>query len=180
MRLRDADQFNADLVELTKSALLRPFVTEHRAAVEKFERHVLDKAVRQHRADDTGSILGAQRHLFAAAIGKRVHLFGDDVGVLADRSCENFCELEDRRCHLDKAVQLGRCACCLAHLPMSSGRLRKKVLSAADRLQGTHAQISDDPREDVSSQLTPQGVLQRCLMISHARRGFAVAGTTSN
>jgi hypothetical protein len=71
--------------------------------------------------------------------------------MLANRPRENFCELEDRGCHLDEAIQPSHGARRLAHLPVASRRLREKVLSAADWLEGTHAQISGDPREDVSS-----------------------------
>src|SRR5207302_1663434 len=46
LRLRDPDNLDADLVELTEAALLRPFVAEHRAVIEELERHALREAVR--------------------------------------------------------------------------------------------------------------------------------------
>src|SRR5205823_3249843 len=97
LRLSDANQLHADLVELAEPSPLRALVAEHRAAVEEFERRALDEAVRDYRADHAGRILGPQRHFLAAAVGKRVHLLGDDVGVLADRSDKDFGEFENRR-----------------------------------------------------------------------------------
>src|SRR4029077_16229987 len=50
LRLRYAEQFDPDLVELAKPPLLRPLVAEHRARIEEFERGRLGEAVGKHRA----------------------------------------------------------------------------------------------------------------------------------
>jgi len=141
LRLRHADQLDADLVKLAKAALLRSLIAEHRAAVEEFERHVLGEAVGDHRTNHAGSVLWPQRDFLAAAVGEGVHLLGNDVGVLADRSRENVGELENRRRHFGEAIELGRGPRSLDHPAVAPRHLGEKILSTADPLQGAHTKF---------------------------------------
>src|SRR3546814_6442595 len=98
---------DADLVKLPHPALLRPLVAKHRALVIELGRQALRQAAGDQGAADAGGTLGAQRQLFAAAVGEAVHLLGDHVGGLAERPLEHLRELEDRRLDLSEAVSLG-------------------------------------------------------------------------
>ncbi len=102
--LRHTDQLDPDLVELAKPALLRPLIAKHRAVIEKFDRRVLNQAVRENRTHHPGGIFRPQRHLFAAPVGEGVHLLGDDIRGLANRAGEDLGELENRRRDLGKPI----------------------------------------------------------------------------
>src|SRR5215472_10410842 len=141
-----ADELDTDLVELPQASFLRPLVAKHRPAVKKFQRHGLDQAIGKHGSDDSRRVLGAQRDFVTTAINEGVHLFGDDIASLADRPTEHLGELEDRRFDLGKAVKFSDGTSSLGDLPVPPRRVGKKVLSAADRLQGTHTTFSDYPR----------------------------------
>jgi hypothetical protein len=140
-----ADELDTNLVELAQASFLRPLVAKHRPAVEKLQGHGLDQAIRKHGADDSRRVLGAQRDFVTAAIKEGVHLFGDDIASLADRPTEHLGELEDRRFDLGEAIKFGDVTSGLGDLAVPPRRVGKKVLSAADRLQGTHFTFSDYP-----------------------------------
>src|SRR3546814_4790440 len=80
---------DADLVKLPHPALLRPLVAKHRALVIELGRQALRQAAGDQGAADAGGTLGAQRQLFAAAVGEAVHILGDHV-----RSEEHTSELQ--------------------------------------------------------------------------------------
>src|SRR5208282_1040959 len=158
LRLCHADKLDSDLMELAKAAPLRSLIAEHRTAIEEFERHALGEAVGDHRANHPGSVFWPQRDFLAAAVVEGVHFLRNDVGVLADRSRENFGELENRRRHFGEAVELGRSPRGLDHPAVAPRPLGKKILSTADRLQGTHARSPDRPprRSDRCRSSTPK------------------------
>ncbi len=54
--------------------------------------------------NDRRGPLRAERERPAAPIGERVHLFFDDIGLLADASHEELGRLEERRANLTIAV----------------------------------------------------------------------------
>src|SRR3546814_10376589 len=65
----------------------------------------------------------------------RVHLLGDDVGRIAERSREDLGELENRSRDLAEAVPLRDRAGALDDRPESARLLGQKVAGTADRLQ---------------------------------------------
>src|SRR5262249_6495236 len=82
-------------------------------------------------------------------------------------------ELEDRRCHFCKAVQLGEIPCHFGHLAMSSGNLREEVLSTTNRLQGLHTLFSAPPVEGALWLI----ILDKLLHAVENRNGIAGTGT---
>src|SRR6516225_1522647 len=143
LRLGRADQLDPHLVKLAEPAFLRSLIAEHWAAVEEFEGQALGEAVGDYRANHPGSVFWPQRDFLTAAVVEGVHLLRYDVGVLADRSRENLGELENRRRHFGEAVEFGRTPRGLDHPAVPPRHLGKKILSTADRLQGTHARSPD-------------------------------------
>src|SRR3546814_7378950 len=102
---RSTGDLHADLVELPLPPLLRTLVAEHRPGIEQLQREVLAETAGNEGTGDTRGPLRPQRDRVAAAILERVHLLGDDVGRIAERSREDLGELENRRRDLAEAVR---------------------------------------------------------------------------
>ena len=84
-----ADGLRADLIELAVAALLRALAAEHGAhVVELLDAGDLVQPVLDVGAHHRGGGLRPQRERAAVAILPGVHLFADDVGVLADAARE--------------------------------------------------------------------------------------------
>src|SRR5204862_8063962 len=146
LRLRDAQQLDADLMKLAETPLLRPLIAEHRAGIAKFDRRRLRQPVRQDRANDPGGVLRPQCDLFAAAIVEGVHLLRDNVGVLADRPRKDLGKFENRRRDLGKPVKPRLLARGIADPAMAAHRLGQEILRAARRLQFWHWRKHSRPR----------------------------------
>ena len=89
--------FRANLKELPVAALLRALAAKHRAHVIKFlHARLLIEPVFDVGANHRRSIFRAQHQPGAIAIFKRVHLFGDNVGIGADSTGEELFSLKNR------------------------------------------------------------------------------------
>ena len=159
----EPNQLDADLVELTQTALLRPLVTEHRPVVEQLQRQMLGQAAADQRPHDAGGVLRPQRDALAAAVLESVHLLGDDVRRLAERAVEHLGELEDRRRDLAIAVALGerpgpwRRRADGGAAPRPAGRGCRGRVEARSSLSCRRAQASTgaEARLDIASRRSP-------------------------
>jgi hypothetical protein len=109
-RFGGADQLQADLVELAGAAFLWALVSEHRSGIEHLLGQRLGEAVGNQGTADAGSAFRAQGQAFTAAIGKAVHLLGDDVRGLSQGAGEDGGLLKDRCCPLVESVKAGGAA----------------------------------------------------------------------
>ena len=89
-----AERLYVELVKLPVTALLRLLVAEHRARGPEFLLLVMQQAVGHTRPGNARGRFRPERQTFAIAILKRIHLFLDDIGYLADRTPEEFRVLE--------------------------------------------------------------------------------------
>ena len=105
------DDLRADLEELAVAALLRTLATELRTdVVELLQQALLAEFVLDIGADYAGGILRPQGErlrllrLCARLVLPRVHLLGDDVGLLAHAAGEELGVLEDGGADLAEVV----------------------------------------------------------------------------
>ena len=132
---RHAQQFDTDLVELALTALLRAFVAEHRSAIKEFQRCLLRKAAGDKRARDARGTFGTQGNAFAALGLKSVHLFGDDIGGVAQRAREDVGELEHRRNDFAVAIARGDIHRRRFYKAVPAYIVEQKIVGAANRLK---------------------------------------------
>src|SRR5262249_27671946 len=99
------ESFGADLMELTKPALLRPLAAKHRAQViELSHRLALVHLRLDVSAHHTGRALGTQCDLRPISVIEGVHFLLDDVRRLADGTAEELGFLGDRDADLGEII----------------------------------------------------------------------------
>ncbi len=127
------DGLRANLVKLAITALLRPLAPEHRADVVKLlQSRLLIQAVLDVSAHHRRGGFRTQRERTAVAIVERVHLFADDVGLLAHAARKQSRLFENRRADLLIVVDAKNLARNRFHLiPDGAGR-GKDIASAFD------------------------------------------------
>ena len=104
-RFGSTDHFGVDLVELAEAALLRAFVTEHRAVRRDLQGRILLPPLGQIGACDAGGEFRAQRQRIAAAVLEGVHFLRDDIGRLAERAREHRGRLEHGQLDALEAIE---------------------------------------------------------------------------
>src|SRR5690606_23625172 len=82
--------FNADLMELAITSLLRTLVTKHRAGIPKLLGLVKQQAMLLGRPHTTRSAFRAQSQTVAVAVEEGVHFFLDDVRYFANGALEQI------------------------------------------------------------------------------------------
>ena len=86
---------NTELVELTKSACLRLFITIARNKVACLNRKsFVFKSVFKNGSCRTGCTLGAKRYAFAALCVECVHFFLNNIGCLTNATGKKLCVLK--------------------------------------------------------------------------------------
>jgi hypothetical protein len=84
---------------------------------------------------DAGGEFRPQGQRIPAPVLERVHLLGDDVGGLAERSGEHFGRLEHRHLDMLEGVEPAHAVERLDHPVKAVGRLTHDVLGAPDLLR---------------------------------------------
>jgi hypothetical protein len=103
----NTEDFRVDLVELTVSAFLGPFVPEHGShEVELGHRVKGIKLVFEIGPRERGCSLRPERQRIAASVGEGVHLFFDDIRGFADPPGKKLRPFNDRDAHFRKAESL--------------------------------------------------------------------------
>ena len=130
-------KLDAHLMELALTALLRPFVAEHRAAIEQLQRQALRQPARDKGPRHPGRAFGTQGQRFAGPL-EAVHFLGDHVRGLAQGARKHLGELEDRRHDLAKAITLSDVKGDALHMAMHPRLVRQQIVGAPHRLQSRH------------------------------------------
>ena len=98
LRTTKAQRFSTDLVELPVAPTLGPLVAEHRAHVIQALAAVVEQGVFNRSAHHAGCVFRAHGELVTIElVFKRIHLFLDDVGDLAQAADKQGGVLHDGR-----------------------------------------------------------------------------------
>ena len=145
LRTGESEAFDAKLMRLPITSLLRPLVAKDRSDVIEPQRTRRKEMVFERRPDDRRGPLGTQRERASAAIGKRIHLFFDDVGLFADAAHEELGRLEERRANLPVAVARRKRMDARFERVPASGLRRIEIGGAARRAQSFRHDVDAHP-----------------------------------
>ncbi|EJX03300.1 hypothetical protein EVA_08593 [gut metagenome] len=125
--------FSTELIELTITAALRTFMTEHRTAVPQTLGCAVKQIIFIYTTNDSGRAFRTKRQLIAVhAVGKGIHFLFDNIGDFTHPACKNLGIFKNRGTDFLVAITFKNADSRLLNMLPDGGVLRKHVVHALD------------------------------------------------